>query len=841
MLKHIYRIIACLICFGLSITYFSKNIHEQKNDGQSIEEVAASTYPIIHFKYQDKLINTSFGYSANLEAEKIRDGLVPVDDSQKIVFYVKENDTVIKKADYKIKEISGKVLEKGDINTFEKQEKYIGAQFTVSAELSMGEEYCLEIDLITDKGDRIHFYTRLLKQNTEHFMEMLDFALNFHNNIIDKDKANAVIKNIEPDGSMSNTDLSYVNIHSSLDLISFGSLGPRKISNVVPIIREFTEDTAIIELNYYVMADTGSGSEKYKVSEGYRVRWTATRMYLLHYERNMEQIFDISLASISKSELKLGITANPNVDSMVSPDNSKMCFVRSNELWFYNMAVNTAYRVFSFKENNTDYIRDTNENHNIRILNMDEDGNIKFMVYGYMNRGAYEGRLAIVLYEYRAGENCIEEMLYIPVDLPYNRLKEQINEFAYINASQVYYFTINNVIYEYNMVTKQLNKIAENISNDNMVMPKKSGIIAWQESGKQFCNVLNIMNLETGKKSTITAGDGGCIKILGSIGSNIIYGAGYTKDQATMSDGSAVMPLASVFIADADNNIKKTYTTKGKYVIRATVDDNKICLNRVEKNEDGYFVPVEDDYMYNNEHSGMYLVSDSRVTEQTMTEWYLDLPSTIKISEAPAIEEVPQLHVTTETVLRLDVVPKETINYYVYSFHGLEKTFAYAGEAIEAANERMGLVFDSEGRKIWERGVAKNKADVGPVKNVTEKEAGSSTVAAMQIILAHMGITVDNADLEADQAITDVLNNHMQNKAVNITGVDLDHALYFVSKGVPVIAMKSATNAVVITGYDEETITIYNPKTGVKEVMLRYQASSIFKDMGNIFISYVKE
>ena len=840
MLKHIYRIIACLICFGLSVTYFSKNIHEQKNDYDTVGEFEEATYPVLHYMCQGKLINTSYGYSASLDGDKIRDGLVPVGEDQKVSFYVKENDTNVKKADYCITEISGKTVEKGDINSFEKKEEYIVAEFGISSQLKEGEEYCLEVNLVNDKGDRIHFYTRLLKLDTSHFLEMLDFAVGFHNNIIDKDKANAVIKNIEPDGSMSNTDLSYVNIHSSLDLISFGSLEPRVISNVIPVIRELTEETAIIEMNYYIQAQTGSGTERYKVSEGYRVRWTSTRMYLLNYERNMEQVFDISLASIAKSELKLGITRNPNVDSQVSPDNSKMCFVRSNELWFYNMAVNTAYKVFSFKQSNSDYVRDVNENHNIRILNMDEDGNIKFMVYGYMNRGEYEGRLAIVLYEYYAGENRIEEMLYIPVDLPYNRLKEQINEFAYINDSQVYYFTVNNIIYEYNMVTKQLNKIAENISSENMVMPAKSGIIAWQESGKENEKALNIMNLETGKKSTIAAGEGGVIKILGSIGSNIIYGAGYTKDQATMSDGSAIVPLTSVFIADAEKNIKKTYNAEGKYITKATVDDNKICLSRVEKNEDGFFVATDDDYMYNNEHSGIYLTADSRVTEKTMTEWYLNLPETIKIKEAPEVKEVENTKVTGDIVLRLDMNAQENISYYVYSYHGLEETFAHAGEAIEKANGRMGLVFDSKGRKIWERGASKNAANVGPIKEVSEKEAGSSTVAAMQIMLAHMGVTVGKEELSEEEAITVILNKHMQNKAINITGVSLDNALYFVSKGIPVLAMKTTTNAVIITAYDEETVTVYNPKTGVKEVMLRYQAAAKFKEIGNIFITYVR-
>ena len=60
---------------------------------------------------------------------------------------------------------------------------------------------------------------------------------------------------------------------------------------------------------------------------------------------------------------------------------------------------------------------------------MDAEGNVNFMVYGYMNRGQYEGRVAIVLYKYIRADQRIEELVYIPVDEPYQRLKENMGNF----------------------------------------------------------------------------------------------------------------------------------------------------------------------------------------------------------------------------------------------------------------------------------------------------------------------------------------------------------------------------------------------------------------------------
>ena len=97
------------------------------------------------------------------------------------------------------------------------------------------------------------------------------------------------------------------------------------------------------------------------------------------------------------------------MEYLVSPDKNKLAFVRNRELWFYNLKDNEMVRVFSFRQEESDYIRDTYDQHDIRILDMDAEGNISFVVYGYMNRGQYEGRVALILYHYVRSENRIEK------------------------------------------------------------------------------------------------------------------------------------------------------------------------------------------------------------------------------------------------------------------------------------------------------------------------------------------------------------------------------------------------------------------------------------------------
>lgn len=60
-----------------------------------------------------------------------------------------------------------------------------------------------------------------------------------------------------------------------------------------------------------------------------------------------------------------------------------------------------------------------------------------------------------------------------------------------------------------------------------------------------------------------------------------------------------------------------------------------------------------------------------------------------------------------------------------------------------------------------------------------------------------------------------ILKDTLQDSVViDLTGSDLDAVLYYVNLGTPVFAMNSGSEAVLITGYDNAGVYIYNPATG---------------------------
>ena len=383
MVKQFYRIIVSIIVFIISIYIFGSHISERSNDVETISKTVDASFPVLYMQVGKKLINPMHGYTANMDAKYIRDGIVSVDDKQKCVLDIKENDTNVKKVIYEITDCdSSNVLDTGTIRTFDKNNEYKQFSVLINNELEDNQEYTLKVALVTDKGNKIYYYARIKRNNDKVDDKIIEFALDFHKKTLNKEKAEEIEHYLETDASkMENKDLAYVNIKSNLDTVSFGKLKPKVISDEFVTIREVTGNTAVVEVRYFASAKTDSGNERFEIKEGYRIRWTEDRIYLLYFERSMESVFDIGLTSLSENEFKLGITNDAGTDITTSEDNSKIYFVRNGELWYYNAPSNDCAKVFSFRQDkNTDYFRDVYDAHNIKVLNVEDNGDAYFMV-----------------------------------------------------------------------------------------------------------------------------------------------------------------------------------------------------------------------------------------------------------------------------------------------------------------------------------------------------------------------------------------------------------------------------------------------------------------------------
>lgn len=841
MHKRVYKVIILSFIFIISLVFMSQNIKEEEISLKTTVEMGDAQLPLLYITTGGYEINRLHGYSSNIDANIIREVMTPVDSEKTIEVRFEENGASIRKIKYEVRELKeNELLDSGEISALDQTDNGKKTKIKIDTALSTGKEYAMKITASLENSKKIHYYTRIKYYETDTYLdEKMDFVNTFHKKSLDKEKAEDLARYLESDPSIDNSSFAKVTIHSSFENFSWGTLEPEVITNIVPTIKEFNTETAAVQLVYFVKVKTDSGMETYQVKEFYRIRYTSDRIYLLNYERNMEAVFDIGLTSLAKSEFKIGITKDTNMELVTSGENGNLAFVRQNALWYYNLAQNRAVRVFSFLDGEDDYLREGYDQHNIRILNMDEEGNIDFTVYGYMNRGDYEGKVAVVLYRFSAANNQIEELVYIPLETTYQMLKEEVNGFSYVSTNDMFYFTVNATLYSYDIVAKQLREVAVGINENNFaaMIDNDGHAVAWTDTEDEK-SVMTILDLETFQETKTEAKEGESLRIFGNIGANLIYGYVKNADITETKEGAIIMPAYRLEIVDGEGNIRKTYKKKNIYVADVEINENIAKLIRVKKT-DGKYQEISFDSILSQGDTETAIVNlEPRVTEATKTEWYISLPAGFEMPGLPEVDATSNAILKEDTTLYLDLQEKEEEKYYVYAYGEIMTSTEDVAEAILLADENVGVVINEDNRLVWERSGKYNHKTLGQIQKVSVSQSVDSIGACLYMVLHYNHISADAEILTAEgKSIYNVLNENLTSP-VNLTGCTLDEVLYFVSGGSPVIAMKDGNNAVLITGYDDSSITVIDPQGHLGKMSMK-NGEKLFENAGNIFISYI--
>lgn len=843
-MKIVYRILILVAIFAGSLYYFGTNMTEKvfriENKAMDMEE---ATLPYISLSVDGQEINLLHGYCSGLDELTVRESLTPLSTEQALSVIITENESVVKKLKYEVINVNdGKTIEEGTINALDEQKDYKVARVTFKESLNKNTEYVLRITLVTDKSKRIYYYTRVKVMDTFYLKEKLDFLHEFHEATLSKDTEDTIGKYLEKPYA-SATSYAKVTINNDYDMVTYGTLEPTQIFQQVPTISEIAKDTASITLESMISVQTSTGLEYYRVKENFRFMYGTTRSYLYDYTRTMESVFDVGLTSLAKSEFKIGITNDPNLDIVTNSDKTTVAFVRERALWSYSVAENKMTEVFSFYQPKTDFIRDTFDQHDIRILNMDAGGNLDFIVYGYMNRGEYEGRVGIVLYHYDRVLQRVEEQVYIPINTTYGLLKEEIGEFCYRNEFDVFYLHIFDSIYSYNLTTKVLREIATDVNKDSIVFSRDGKFVAYQEIKEDSIpSAIEVLNLESGQRRTITV-EGKLVSLLGLIDENIIYGIANPNEFVIGMDGTKLHPMSVVYIVDKNNMIQKKYQKEGYYVTDAQVNKNVIELKRIIMTQGDIlsYEVVESDFILNTatENSSNIQVT-KRVTDMMLTEYYISMNLSVAMSNYPKVENTQNTIITQDRTVRINRTDSEKQNFITYAFGDIKALTTDIGTAITEADHNSGIVLSSSGQVVWERGVKSKKSQITGIEVVGKGEGMTSLAACIKMLLAYRNSDAVTVYNRQEMSVIEYLQKELTATPVKAENITLDEVLYFVYKNKPVIGLKKTGEAVLITGYDSTAVVVIDPVSKSEKRIVLKEAAAMFEEAGNIFITYIE-
>ncbi len=835
MLKHVYKIMGLIFIFAAALWFFGK--HTPEANVQKVSETAAAekeAFPIVSIMDGDYVLNRMYGYSSNIAANTIRESITVVTGTKQIKIAVKENDTAINKVNYEIRTVdTGELLDSGGVSALTDEDGYRCLNIRADCELSASREYSLKLTLVTSVSKKINYYSRLKYYPEDcHLDDKLDFVMNVHKMTIQKDRELADF--LEPDPGADNTSYAYADINSSFENVTWGKLKPEIITEVFPTVKELNMETGAFQLVYYAEADTDAGHERFYVKEYYRVRYTPERLYLLWFERTVESEFDETLASLNKSELTVGITGNTDMQIVSNDAVTKVAFVKNSDVYVYDLVTNGINKIHSQYINDEELDHELYRQQDARIISMDEEGNVTFTLYGYISHGVYEGKVAIILYRYNMSDNALEELLYIPFETSYQMLKENFERYCYINSKDIFYFIVNEQIYSYNIISEKLDLIADNVNENAYTILEDYNVIAWEDDLG-----LSVLNLGTGELINVPAPEGEYVDLIGAMNGNIIYGKGRISDISVSANGIKNNNMYCLEIIDTGGGLVKSYSKNRFYITNAYVDNNVVYIDRVKKTSSGYVKASSDNIINRAVEDKDSVILTQRVSDKSLTEWYMSFPSSFVMETVPSMKITNKFVVNEEHVLYLENTESE-VRYYVYAKGEIKDSYLNPADAIIEADSEQGVVINSRHQVVWERGGRFNSNEVSGIEYTrTGGKMDSLSACIYMLLRAEHASVKPKVIAKAEGSVTDIAGKYI-NEPLNLTGCTLDEVLYMVSLGSPVIAMKSSTEALLITGYTEALITVYNPATGLTQNIGHTAADSIFAAAGNVFYSAMK-
>ena len=802
-----------LLVFLLGTAGTALLLNSESTDNRS--DFNDAVFPEVMVDMNDTLINRMYGYAKPMQADFTRDSVTPLDTSKKLTFKVNPYDSEVKSFSYEIRTSDGsKVLENKKIKNLVKEDQYLSVDVEIGSDLRMNQEYSMQIALELDEGTA-YYYTRVVSRSQVHASDYAAFVKYFYEACLDKESADALGSYLEPQTTGAATNYSGININSSLSEISWGNLAPQLCQEGIPVIKEINETTASVVLEYQLTSQNeDEETELYDVKEFYRMKYQDTRIYLLDFQRSANQVFDGTLPVYEDDGIILGVR-DKNVEHMMNDAATVIAFVQEGDLWSYSPGNEKVNQVFSFRKLKDGDFRDSRTQHDIKIVRVTDEGDIDFVLYGYMNRGSHEGYEGIAVYHYNRDKNVAEERAFIPVSESFEFLKKDLEKLSYVNEKNELFLILAKNLYRINIEENSSEILEKGIKNANFVSSDNNDHAAWLVSeGDEKGNIKEI-DFDTCKTRLIAPQKGQRLRTVGFMNEDLIYGMLNKEDILTDEEGHKSVGIRILRIEDFEGNVKKEYRKDGLYITDISVGNTLIEFELSAKSGETSYVAQKKDTIMNNKKAAantvkIELISASRTGVRVKLVF-----NTTKQTDSP-LAMYAKVSSSDRKDIVLDTQIPQEIAYYVYGQGGLDGIYIDPAKAVLRADTLGGVVLNRTQQYVWERGNKKTKMQIDTEEIPEIVLQGTYDIKTLKKSLKKTGTVID------------------------LSGCSLDSVLYEISAQRPVIAKTGADTSVVIVGYDEYNTWLYDP---VKKETYPYgmnDSTDLFQKAGNVFITYIE-
>lgn len=776
------------------------------------------TLPVVYPQVAGKEINSLHGYLQDMGNQAARESITVLPEDRALSLRISEYGNTIAGISYEIRSLDlDRLVEQTTLQDWDSQNGSTTVTLPIQNLLSRNDPYLLILSVTTGEKT-IRYYTRIMWTDNNNAADMIQLAEEFSRKTMDYNQARDLVTYLETSNMEDNSSLGRVTIKASFNHLTWDGLDVEMAGEPAVTLKEFDGTMGQVQVKYQVnLTESDGTTQLLDVEDNFTMRWNQQRIYMMYYQRNADQQFAVTAKSFNGKRIMLGITNDDMVRSKKSPASQYTAFKSDRELWCYDQKGNEIVKIFTFRGGKDDQVRSGYDQHDIRILSVDDSGNVNFLVYGYMNRGAYEGMTGVVLYTYNNEADTVQEKFFIPASDSFEMVKADVERLSYLSSSEMMYLLLDGTVYGIDLKSNESMVVAQGLTEGSYAVSQDQSRLAWQEGSDLYQSPkIHLMNLNTAQKQEITGQESDSVRVLGFVGNDLVYGLGNAGDTWIVNGRVRDLPMYAMYIMGTDMEVESQYQREGMYISDVVVEDGRIHMSQLAKlSEQEYTFQNEDTIVCNEEFASDPLEGIGWFASQEMGKVYF-VQTDHEIAGDQVKEHMPKTfsyeHTgTLEPVKTQQADTRMTFHAYAVGHYiGSSRNFK---TAMDMAYDHMGLVTDENQHIVWDR------INKRPIVNIKDPMAQAARLLR--------GVE----DFGSSQTYEGGL------LMVDARGCSLNQMLYFIDKGTPVLAYTGPGTYVLLSGYDQYNVTLYNPQTQESEKMGLNDAAAYFDALKNDFIA----
>ncbi len=785
---------------ALSI-YFIGSFRDTERDYAVYSTIEAPTLPIISADIDGSYLNTMHGYMQDMGNKASFDSITPLPTDRRLGIRIRLYDNIVTELSYEVRSLDQEhYIEKTEVEVPQTDANGdIYAVLPIQNMIEKDTPYLLKIILVMGEK-KVNYYTRIIWTDKDDIFRMVQSASDFTNKTFDYEAARELTMYLESSESADNSSLAAVGINSSFSQITWGQSGMQLDEEPDITIKEYNGIMGAVEIKYGTKSSEAGedNSETYENVDEFTMRAGTDRVYIMNYKRSTSQIFDGSKTAFAGNRIRLGIISEDKLQTVKSENGRYIVFKSDKELWSYDQKDKTAVNIYSARSED-ERIKASYNNFDLKILSVDDDGNVEYVIYGYMSRGRHEGYNGITYHKFNNAEQTIEEKLFIPIVNNFEEIKQELDELCTKSSSGNIYLKQQDAIYAIDESSFENMTVASDLHAENYAISADQTKIAWIDSNIDAPNSIKLADLANNTTNTINNADGEVYAVLGFCGNDLVYGTRNADDNMTVNGKVKGRPVYAIHIVDSDLNSVMDYSKEGLFFENISIEGDRIHLSQYRWDDtDERFRYVSRDTIVSSEQrkdESLQFIS-SADSETKKKQYYVDLDEKIKTTRSLSI--VAPQNISYEKAGSIDITAQRRSDeaaYYAYANGRLVSRYDNLTDAIDSIYDEIGWVRDRNCAVLY------NRSDKSSAYTIKDPYAFAGTYLA----------DVREGGLSYDSISND---GYM---ILDAQGLELNKLTYYIGKGAPVLAMADNASYCIIYAYTRDSIGIMYPADSAEQ------------------------